>query len=152
MRRAFLFQPKDTDKYVSPEILSPEALLLGDHAGRGGLLRHRNYLTGDKRWTQMATSARSTMRLTAYSGPLTYRGHAGGGETGHAGGPSIIRFAPPCNHGADLKAIHAGGVVQHSPPSRSGALGPGFSRPASTPNSYGTSPSRAPSSSRGFYP
>ena len=73
MRRAFLFQPKDTDKYVSPEILSPEALLLGDHAGRGGLLRHRNYLTGDKRWTQMATFARSTMRLTAYSGPLTYR-------------------------------------------------------------------------------
>ena len=38
-------------------------------------------------------------------------GRAGGGETGHAGGPSIIRFAPPCDHGAALKAIHAGGVV-----------------------------------------
>ena len=70
-------------------------------------------------------------------GVLNIPGHAGGGETGHAGGPSIIRFAPPCNHGADLKAIYAGGVVQHSPPSRSGALGLGFSRPAARPTRTG---------------
>ena len=36
IRRAFLFQPRDADKYFSPEILSPEVLALGDHAGRGG--------------------------------------------------------------------------------------------------------------------
>ena len=37
-RLSFLFQTKDTEKYLSPEILSPEVLALGDHAGRGGLL------------------------------------------------------------------------------------------------------------------
>ena len=52
----FLFQPKDTEKYLSPEILSPEALALGDHAGRGGLLRNRAY-TEDKRWSHMAIFA-----------------------------------------------------------------------------------------------
>ena len=70
-RRSFLFQPKDTEKYLSPEVSSPEVLALGDHAGRGGLLRQRAYLTEDKRWTQMATFARSSMRLTAYAGALT---------------------------------------------------------------------------------
>ena len=70
-------------------------------------------------------------------------GRAGGGETGLAGGPSIIRFAPPCDHGAALKAIHAGGVVHHSPPSRSGALGLGFSRPAARPTRTGP-PLRGP--------
>ena len=37
-RLSFLFHTKDTEKYLSPEILSPEVLALGDHAGRGGLL------------------------------------------------------------------------------------------------------------------
>ena len=71
IRRAFLFQPKDTEKYFSPEILSPEVIALGDHAGRGGRLRHKTYLTEDKRWTHMATFARSAMRLAAYAGALT---------------------------------------------------------------------------------
>ena len=71
LRRSFLFQPKDTEKYLSPEILSPEVLALGDHAGRGGLLRHRAYLKEDKRWSHMATFARSSMRLAAYAGAFT---------------------------------------------------------------------------------
>ena len=71
LRRSVLFQPKDTDKYLSPEILSPEVLALGDHAGRGGLLHNRAYITEDKRWSHMATFARASMRLAAYAGALT---------------------------------------------------------------------------------
>ena len=36
LRRAFEFQPKDTEKYLAPEVLAPDVLALSDHSGRGG--------------------------------------------------------------------------------------------------------------------
>ena len=60
-------------------------------------------------------------------------GRAGGRKARHAGGPPVIRLAPPGDHGAALETIHAGGAVHHPPPSRAGALGPGFPGPAAPP-------------------
>ena len=71
LRRAFLFQPGDTDKYLSPEKLSPEVLALGEHVAHGNPLRRRQFSEEDKRWTDMSYLTRSSMRLAAYAGALT---------------------------------------------------------------------------------
>ena len=71
LRRAFLFQPGDTAKYLAPEKLSPELPALGEHVGQGNPLRRIAFLEEDKRWTHMSVLARSSIRLAAYAGALT---------------------------------------------------------------------------------
>ena len=70
LRRAFSFQPADMARYLEAETLSPELLALGDYVGKGNPLRRRAFLEDDRRWTHVATLARSTMRLAAYAGAL----------------------------------------------------------------------------------
>ena len=60
-------------------------------------------------------------------------GRADGRKARQAEGPPVIRLAPPCDHGATLETIHAGGAVHNPTPSRAGALGPGFPGPAAHP-------------------
>ena len=71
LRRSFLFQPGDMDKYLSPEKLSPEVLALGDHVAHGNPLRKKQFSEEDRRWTAMSALTRSSMRLAAYAGALT---------------------------------------------------------------------------------
>ena len=71
LRRSFLFQPGDMDKFLSPEKLSPEVLVLGDHVAHGNPLRRKQFSEEDKRWTAMSSLTRSSMRLAAYAGALT---------------------------------------------------------------------------------
>ena len=49
LRRAFLCQPEDMGKYLSPEKLSPEVLALGEHVAHGNPLRRRQFIEEDKR-------------------------------------------------------------------------------------------------------
>ena len=70
-RLAFLFQPGDTEKYLAPEKLSPEVLVLGEHVAQGNPLRRKQFHDEDRRWTHVFSLARSSMRLTAYAGALT---------------------------------------------------------------------------------
>ena len=71
LKRAFMFQPGDMDKFMTPEKLSPEVLALGEHVARGNPLRRKQFSEEDKRWTNIASLTRSSMRLAAYAGALT---------------------------------------------------------------------------------
>ena len=71
LRRSFLFQPGDTAKFLTPEKLSPELLALGDHVSQGNPLQRRAFKEESRRWTDVASLARSSMRLAAYAGALS---------------------------------------------------------------------------------
>ena len=71
LKRAFLFQTGDMDKYLTPEKLSPEVLALGEHVAQGNPLRRKQFSEEDKRWTNIASLTRSSMRLAAYARALT---------------------------------------------------------------------------------
>ena len=59
------------DKYLTPEKLSPEVLALAEHFAQGNPLRRKQFSEEDKRWTNIASLTRSSMRLRAYAGALT---------------------------------------------------------------------------------
>ena len=66
-----MFQPGDMDKFLTPEKLSPEVLVLGEHVAQGNPLRRKQFSEEDKIWTNIASLTRSSMRLAAYAGALT---------------------------------------------------------------------------------
>ena len=65
------FAPGDMDKFLTPEKLFPEVLALGEHVAQGNPLRRKQFSEEDKRWTNIASLTRSSMRLAAYAGALT---------------------------------------------------------------------------------
>ena len=74
LKRAFLFRPEDTAKFLAPEGLSPELLALGEHMSSGNPLKRKTYLSEDRHWQVMSGLCRSSMRLAAYAGALTNLG------------------------------------------------------------------------------
>ena len=70
LRRAFKFQQGDYEKFLSPEILSPEMLRVADRMPGGNPLRAKAYTEQDKKWSRMADLSRTSMRLAAYAGAI----------------------------------------------------------------------------------
>ena len=70
LRRAFKFQQGDYDKFLSPELLSPEILRVADRRPGGNPLRAKAYTEQDKKWSRMADLSRTSMRLAAYAGAV----------------------------------------------------------------------------------
>ena len=71
LRRSYRFQPKDFEKFLSPETLSPEILRVADKKPQGNPLKGKAYMERDKKWTRVAELARTSMRLSAYTGAIT---------------------------------------------------------------------------------
>ena len=71
LRRSYRFQPKDFEKFLSPETLSPEILRVADKKPQGNPLQGKAYMERDKKWTRVADLARTSMRLSAYRGAIT---------------------------------------------------------------------------------
>ena len=71
LRGSYRFQPKDFEKFLSPETLSPEILRVADKKPQGNPLQGKAYMERDKKWTRVADLARTSMRLSAYTGAIT---------------------------------------------------------------------------------
>ena len=70
LRKAYRFQPKDFDKFLAVETLSPEILRVADRKPKGNPLRSRFFMNRDRKWAQMADLSRASMRLSAYAGSI----------------------------------------------------------------------------------
>ena len=119
MRRAFLFQPGDTAKYLAPEKLSPELLALGEHVAQGNPLRRKAFLDEDKCWMHMSSLTRSSMRLAAYAGALT-------NLVVQADDLRVSQEDRALLSSLLVETVHSSGLLYKAPPPGPGLVGPRF--------------------------